>query len=221
MTIYLYVKTHNKTGLKYLGKTSKNDPHKYSGSGKYWLNHLKIYGNDYTTEILKECQNNDEIKKWGMYYSNLWNVVKSDEWANLKEESGDGVSSNAARMENYKRVSLGIHPWLGGDWVRNSNRRRIKEKTHPFLGGEIQRKTNQKRIKEGNHTFLIPGFQSKNNLKRINNGTHNMLEGKLTKKQLQDGTHTSQKRWICEYCGKSGNGSTNYKRWHGYNCSKR
>jgi transposase len=52
MLIYLYVKTHNKTGLKYLGKTTKLDPHKYSGSGKRWLRHLKKHGFDYTTEIL-------------------------------------------------------------------------------------------------------------------------------------------------------------------------
>jgi hypothetical protein len=36
----LYVKTHNITGLKYFGKTT-NDPFKYKGSGKYWLDHLK------------------------------------------------------------------------------------------------------------------------------------------------------------------------------------
>ena len=49
MTIYLYVKTHSKTGLKYLGQTSSNDPR------MYWKSHLKKHGLDYTTEILKEC----------------------------------------------------------------------------------------------------------------------------------------------------------------------
>ena len=41
--IYLYVKTHNKTGLKYLGKTEQ-DPFVYLGSGKRWLNHLNKHG---------------------------------------------------------------------------------------------------------------------------------------------------------------------------------
>ena len=90
MTIYLYVKTHNKTGLKYLGKTEKKDPHKYKGSGRRWLNHLKRHGSDYTTEIIKICHSNDEIKEFGLHYSKLWNVVDSAEWANLKEEAGDG-----------------------------------------------------------------------------------------------------------------------------------
>jgi hypothetical protein len=34
MTIYLYKKTHNITGLKYLGKTAQSNPYKYPGSGK-------------------------------------------------------------------------------------------------------------------------------------------------------------------------------------------
>jgi aspartate carbamoyltransferase regulatory subunit len=91
MTIYyLYVKTHNKTGLKYLGFTKQKDPHKYTGSGVYWKNHLKVHGADYTTEILKECNNTQEIKEYGLFYSNLWDVVESAEWANLKLEEGDG-----------------------------------------------------------------------------------------------------------------------------------
>lgn len=89
MTIYLYKKTHNKTGLQYLGKTTR-DPYKYKGSGLVWENHINKYGDDIRTEILKECKDNDEVSYWGTYYSNLWNVVGSAEWANLKPESGEG-----------------------------------------------------------------------------------------------------------------------------------
>jgi hypothetical protein len=91
MTIYkLYVKTHNKTGLNYLGTTTKEDPHKYPGSGTYWGRHLKVHGYDYTTEILHECQSKHELKEQGLYYSNMWNIVENNEWANLIPESGDG-----------------------------------------------------------------------------------------------------------------------------------
>jgi hypothetical protein len=90
MTIYyLYVKTHRKTGLKYLGQTT-SDPYKYLGSGKYWKLHLQKHGKDIHTEVLKECSTKDELKESGIYYSNLWNVVDSDDWANLRPESGDG-----------------------------------------------------------------------------------------------------------------------------------
>lgn len=90
MTIYLYVKTHNKTGLKYLGKTKSKDPHRYKGSGADWKLHLKENGVDYTTEIIKECKNNAELNYWGRYYSNLWNVAHSNEWANRIPETGGG-----------------------------------------------------------------------------------------------------------------------------------
>lgn len=43
-----------------------------------------------TTEILKECNSNEEIKQWGQHYSSLWNIVEDSSWANLKPEEGDG-----------------------------------------------------------------------------------------------------------------------------------
>lgn len=91
MTIYLYKKTHNKTGLQYLGKTCQSDPYKYKGSGLYWTNHIKKHGYDVSTEILKECISQEEVQFWGKYYSDLWNVVESRHWANMKPEEGAGA----------------------------------------------------------------------------------------------------------------------------------
>lgn len=90
MTIYLYKKTHNITGLQYLGKTSNKNPQAYKGSGTIWIRHISKHGYDVTTEILKECENNEDVKHWGKYYSDLWNVVEDPAWANLKVEEGDG-----------------------------------------------------------------------------------------------------------------------------------
>jgi hypothetical protein len=89
MTIYLYKKIHNKTGLKYLGKTVQ-DPYKYKGSGVIWTSHIIEHGYDVTTEILKECCDQEELKYWGKYYSKLWNIVENNDWANLIPESGGG-----------------------------------------------------------------------------------------------------------------------------------
>jgi hypothetical protein len=89
-TYYLCVKTHQKTGLKYLCQTRNSNPHKYNGSGVDWLKHLKDHGTDHTTEILHECSSKEELKHYGLHYSNLWNVVDSNEWANLKPEDGGG-----------------------------------------------------------------------------------------------------------------------------------
>lgn len=111
MTIYLLKKTHSVTGLNYLCKTTQN-PLKYRGSGKYWKLHLQKHGNDHITEILKECSTNDEVKHWGLYYSNLWDVVESDEWANLKPEDGDGGSAkgHSKSKSSVEKRSGDFHP---------------------------------------------------------------------------------------------------------------
>ena len=90
MTIYyLYLKEHKDTKLKYLGQTIQN-PFLYKGSGKRWSNHLKVHGNNVSTIILKECLNKDELKHWGFYYSNLWNIIENKEFANCTFEEGSG-----------------------------------------------------------------------------------------------------------------------------------
>jgi hypothetical protein len=84
------IKTHNKTGLKYLCQTKRKNPFKYIGSGVKWKKHLDKHGREITTEIIGIYETKEELKKMGIYYSNLWNVVDSEEWANLKLEEGDG-----------------------------------------------------------------------------------------------------------------------------------
>ena len=86
--IYLYLKQHNKTGLKYLGQT-KHDPATYKGSGTRWLNHLKKHGDDVTTEILIECNNDESLSSWGLHYSMVWDIVNNENFANLIPERGN------------------------------------------------------------------------------------------------------------------------------------
>jgi hypothetical protein len=88
--IYLYIKTHRTTGLKYLGKTSSKDPYSYPGSGKRWRAHLDKHGYDFDTKILLESNDPVKIKEAGVHYSTIWNIVEDVTWANLKPESGDG-----------------------------------------------------------------------------------------------------------------------------------
>jgi len=122
MPIYLYVKTHRKTGLKYLGKTVHKNPHTYPGSGRRWRAHLDKHGYDYDTEILFESESKEEIKEKGLYYSRLWNIVESDKWANLKEEACDG-GAFPRTPELNKRVS----EKLKGRVFSEEHRRKLSE----------------------------------------------------------------------------------------------
>ncbi len=109
--IYLYLKEHKQTGMKYLGQTKK-DPFKYKGSGKYWRRHIKEHGNDVNTTILGEYNNNDDLRRAGEYYSKLWNIVDSEEWANLRPETGDG-GGDPRLIESYQKK------WTEGAFSRS------------------------------------------------------------------------------------------------------
>jgi hypothetical protein len=131
MIIYLYKKTHNITGLQYLGKTSK-DPLKYKGSGNYWVLHIKKHGYDVATEILKECKTNDEVKYWGLYYSNLWNVVVDPMWANMRPEEGSGGATRTGTTQsNTMKMKVSGHNHYtkrnGYDLTNHHNKGRDKK----------------------------------------------------------------------------------------------
>jgi hypothetical protein len=97
MTIFLYIKTHNVTGLKYFGKTTKKDPHKYTGSGKYWKRHLHKHGFDYTTEIIATFHDETLCEQFAIKFSTENDIVNSTSWANLQEENGlDGAPNGHA-----------------------------------------------------------------------------------------------------------------------------
>jgi hypothetical protein len=114
MIIYLYKKTHNITGLMYLGKTIK-DPNKYLGSGKDWLSHLEEFGTDVSTEILKECHSREDLSYWGRYYSDLWSVVESSEWANRIPETGGGPGRRGYHSGSNNPMFGRTRPDLSGE----------------------------------------------------------------------------------------------------------
>ena len=97
--IYLYIKTHNKTGLKYFGKTIK-DPFLYKGSGKHWRRHLDFHGDDVTTETYGKFEDKEECLTEAIKFSIKNNIVESEEWAYLRMESLDG--GDTSQTQGYK-----------------------------------------------------------------------------------------------------------------------
>jgi hypothetical protein len=100
MTIYyLYVKIHNRTKLKYLGQTYR-DPFKYKGSGTRWLNHINKHGYDISTKLIAAFDNKDDLAAAGMFWSKKWNIVASNEWANLTEENGTSIAGHKGKRHS-------------------------------------------------------------------------------------------------------------------------
>ena len=244
MTIYLYKKTHNQTGLQYLGKTIQ-DPYKYKGSGTRWINHLNAHGYDVTTEILKECHTNDEVKNWGSYYSDLWDVVVSKDWANLKPESGEGGSTSemVRKALETKKINGTLRPKKESiDKMKRTRETRglNKQTTESIAKGIETKKKNgtlnnitPESIAKGLETRKLrnkmnvstPESIAKQRSTRIQNGTVNTntlasVDKALTTK-LRNGTLDPGKyKASCIWCHAT-MGTPQLFRWHGDNCSKR
>lgn len=143
LTHYLYLKIHNITGLKYLGKTTQN-PHKYKGSGLHWKRHLAVHGDDISTEILKECTSKEELIEWGQHYSQLWNIVNDKTFANMRPENGDGGFRHSE--ETCKKLSAIAKARKHSDETRRKIGEATKGRTH---SAEIKEKLRQANL--GHH----------------------------------------------------------------------
>jgi hypothetical protein len=109
------IKTHNKTGLKYLCITKTEKWKEYPGSGVYWRRHLNKHGYNFSTELLFETDNYPDFLLQCEYYSIYYNVVLSEEFANLKPELGyDGFNefwkyaSEDVKKEIYDRRAISL-----------------------------------------------------------------------------------------------------------------
>lgn len=86
----LYIKRHKVTGLKYFGKSTSNLIESYNGSGKYWKTHIAKHGKEHVEHIWNSdwFYDKEEIKEFALAFSELFNIVESNEWANLIAENG-------------------------------------------------------------------------------------------------------------------------------------
>lgn len=122
MPTYLYIKECAVTGLKYFGKTSKADPYKYNGSGKYWTRHIKTHGKDNikTIWVSEPFYNEAELSEFATFFSEEFDIVNSSKWANLTIENGiDGWTSGNPRSEETKqKMSLAKKGKVSSDETR-------------------------------------------------------------------------------------------------------
>ena len=89
MIIYLYVKQHSVTGLKYFGYTKNKNPFKYSGSGIRWQKHYKKHGKEHIKTLEIWGFDNQELcTEFALKFSREHNIVESKQWANQIPEKG-------------------------------------------------------------------------------------------------------------------------------------
>lgn len=110
--VCLYIATHNITGKKYFGKTTKwftlEDLQKnYYGSGKYWKKHIEKYGKDVTMKIYGIFSLNPKDKNYvepiALAFSKNNNIINDKKWANLIFENGlDGGGGSKKGLKRKK-----------------------------------------------------------------------------------------------------------------------
>lgn len=202
-TIYLYLKTHNKTGLKYLGKTVK-DPFTYQGSGNYWLNHINKHGYDVTTEVLFETDDMEEFKKVALEFSNKLNIVESNEFANLVVEQGVGGPTFTGKHhteEAREKIRVARSKQIVSEETRQklsrkfsgdnnpSKRQEVKDKISNALKGRsmtwaYERDDEHKKLMSDIRTKHNPGFSAKATCPHCN----------------KEGQYAGMKQWHFDNC---------------------
>ena len=205
---WLYCKVHNQTGLKYFGKTI-SDPYQYSGSGVYWSRHLAKHGNDVSTVWAHLYTDPDVLKEEALYFSKIFNIVDSNEWANLTEENGFTGGKLYNRTEDH---NLKMSQMLKGRVFTDEHRQNISLNS---LGCKRGTMSNESKLKKsialtGKNVSPITKEKMRNSaLLRL--ATHNE-KIRETVKNLPKVT--------CEICGALSSPG-NYKRWHGINCKRK
>jgi hypothetical protein len=176
-----------------------------------WKRHIKIHGYDVKTEILLESDNLDEIRMKGIYYSKLWNVVESKEFANLKEEAGDGgwdlVNSNSKVLEGRKIRMLTNNPF--------------KDKKHSNKSLVKIREARSKQIILPHTTETKEKIRSSLTGHTVSNETRLKISLALKGKSPAEKVLLRMNSKVtCPHCNKIGNPAI-MTRWHFDNCRKK
>lgn len=146
MIIYLYIKQHSVTGLKYFGRTESDNPFKYPGSGIRWTRHYKKHGKRHIKTLEIWGFDNQELcTEFALKFSADNDIVQSKDWANLIPENGLRISAN---LKTQKEVNQSISDTLKRKYksgeISASNRNKgksISDETKAKISQTWKRKT--------------------------------------------------------------------------------
>jgi hypothetical protein len=118
-----------------------------------------------------ECDNKEDRNQWGRYYSEKWNIVESNYWANLIPESGGGGllgSKNPSTTAEVKQKFSGKNHYMKRDNYTPANNPRYDTTVYNFeninTGEKVSTTQHGLRtiynLEAGNLSRVIKGKQS-------------------------------------------------------------
>jgi hypothetical protein len=150
---YLYVKTHNVTGLKYFGKTTKESVQSYKGSGVYWNKHLKKHGNNVSTEILGHFTDPIWVAFYAYEFCEINGICdfdnKNNVWANLILENGLDGGQAGRKFTQEQLLRLRECHWAKGlskEDNPNTGSKRTKTQCSNISNAKLENKKEKKQI---------------------------------------------------------------------------
>jgi hypothetical protein len=147
---FLYIKKHKKTGLKYFGKTTKTNVNSYLGSGKYWKKHINKHGKEYveTIWISEPFYNKELLVEFSTFLSDLFDIEKSSEWANLITENGLDGAPKGVKVKGLKGEKNGM-------FGKTKEQNPFYKKTHSL---DQKKKWREMRMGEKNSNYGAKSF---------------------------------------------------------------
>ena len=229
MAIYSIYRFTNLVNSKvYIGKTTK-DPEKRkaehikdadAGSHFKFHNALRKYGVDqFLFEVIDitgvDHNHLNELERF--YIAEHRSCILDDNNAGYNmTRGGDGgrtLTTEQARENNLRRISVGDHPFIGEHGSKMATQRELRkvaEGRHPWAG-ERGREHMQQRTLEGTNPWageLGSAHSKRTSSKRLAEGTHNLKRGSAHfEEKFAAGDLQFQKKHTCPHCGFEGKGN--------------
>jgi len=137
---FIYMTTNNINGMKYIGMCKNTHSKKYLGSGKKLREAILEYGKEnFTREILEECDSYESMIKAEKNYISLYNAADSDSFYNMISGGRGGKSESLkkfwSKMTKEEKISNRNWnrnvPWLKDFWGR-----KLSEETKRKIGAK-------------------------------------------------------------------------------------